>query len=184
MTLRTVTADEYLAQGETDERMELIEGEIVVMNTPLNRHQALVSYLLVELTLWVRAETGRGYVNIEVDHRLNDRNVFAPDVWWVHDERRPARDATHLVGPPDLAIEVRSPSTWRYDIGAKKRVYERAGLAELWLVDTAADTVLVYRRTSKSSAEFDVELDCRTGEELTSPQLPGFGVSIDALFDR
>ena len=43
---------------------------------------------------------------------------------------------------PDIAVEVRSPSTWRYDIGAKKSGYERRGLPELWLVDTRADEVL------------------------------------------
>ena len=47
---------------------------------------------------------------------------------------------------PDLAVEVRSPSTWRYDVGAKKDGYERHGLPELWLVDTEARSVLVYRR--------------------------------------
>lgn len=39
--------------------------------------------------------------------------------------------------PPQLAVEVRSESTWRFDVGPKKRVYEEAGLGEQWLVDTA-----------------------------------------------
>ena len=102
MTLLTrVSADDYLAEGETEEHRELIEGEIVVMNSPLNRHQALAAHILFELMLWCRGGDGRGFANIEVDHRLDDHNVFAPDLWWVREERRPARDATRLVGPPD-----------------------------------------------------------------------------------
>jgi hypothetical protein len=52
------------------------------------------------------------------------------------------RDFTELIDGrieslPDLAVEVRSPSTWRYDVGKKKATYERGGLPELWPVDTA-----------------------------------------------
>ena len=54
---------------------------------------------------------------------------------------------------PDLAIEIRSPSTWRYDIGAKKSVYEREGLPELWLVDGDANVVLVFRRSAPGASE-------------------------------
>ena len=184
MTLLTrVSADDYLAEGETEEHRELIEGEIVVMNSPLNCHQALATHILVALVLWSRDGVGRGFANIEVDHRLDDHNVFAPDLWWVTEEHRPTRDATRLVGPPDLAVEVRK-STWRHDIGKKKRVYERTGLPELWLVDTAANCVLVYRRSSPASVDFDVELELHAGEALTSPQLPDFTLDIAVLFDR
>jgi Uma2 family endonuclease len=83
---------------------------------------------------------------------------------------------------PDLCVEIRSASTWRFDIGAKKRVYESGGLPELWLVDDAAEAVLAYRRSDPESETFDVALELRRGESLTSPQLPGFELSIDELF--
>jgi Uma2 family endonuclease len=85
---------------------------------------------------------------------------------------------------PDLAVEVRSPSTWRYDVGKKKATYERGGLPELWLVDTAAWTVLVFRRSSKGAPRFDVELELSYSEQLTSPQLPGFSLPVERLFTR
>ncbi len=97
---------------------------------------------------------------------------------------RPGRDAKRIVGPPALAVEVRSPSTWRYDLGAKKSTYERLGLAELWLVDTESDSVLVYRRSSAESREFDVALELGAGESLTTPLIPGFALDLAALFDR
>lgn len=110
--------------------------------------------------------------------------MFAPDVWWVPEDARPARDAKRITGPPALAVEVRSPSTWRYDVGVKKRTYERLGLAELWLVDTASDTVLVYRRASAKADHFDVELELAVGESLITPLIPGFSLDLAALFDR
>ena len=84
---------------------------------------------------------------------------------------------------PELVIEARSPSTWRYDVGAKKAAYERHGLTELWLADTKAEEVLVFRRSRPSSEGFDVALELGVGEELGSPLLPGFRLALDELFD-
>ncbi|MDQ3719269.1 MAG: Uma2 family endonuclease [Actinomycetota bacterium] len=82
-----------------------------------------------------------------------------------------------------MVAEVRSPSTWRYDVGAKKSSYERSGLPELWLVDTAADEVLVFRRSTPGATRFDVALELGRGEALESPLLPGFRLALDELFD-
>ena len=68
-----------------------------------------------------------------VDVVADEHNVFGPDVVWLSEEGIPDRLDKRLAGMPDLAVEVRSPSTWRYDIGSKRAAYERAGLPELWL---------------------------------------------------
>lgn len=90
----------------------------------------------------------------------------------------------HVPGVPDVAIAVRSPSTWKYDVGVKLRRYERAGVAEVWLVDTESRSVLVFRPSESDKAEFDVQLEIRSGEQLTSPLLPEFALEITQLFDR
>ena len=180
----TLTADEYLATGDERPRFtELINGAVIV-NTPNLRHQRIASELRGQLRDWIRNAPNRGEAPDPVDSHLDTGNVYAPDVWWVSEERRPDRDATHLVGPPDLAVEVRSPSTWRFDLGTKKQTYERAGLPELWLIDTASETVLVYRRSSPAQATFDVELELGAGGFLESPMLPGFRLEVGPLFDR
>ena len=180
----TLTADEYLATGDERPRFtELINGEVIV-NTPNLRHQRIEAKLQSLLYNWCEAEEGRGEAPHSLDARLDTGNVFAPDVWWVAEHHRPGRDATHLVGPPDLAVEVRSPSTWRFDVGTKKQVYERAGLPELWLLDTASDTILVYRRSSPDQPTFDVELEVGAGDVLESPMLLGFQLEVGPLFDR
>jgi len=188
LTSTRLTADEYFALPpaavhEAAQHTQLIDGEIVVTEAGL-RHQRIALEICYLLMQWLRANPGHGEAGIPVDVHLDDSNVFAPDVWWVPEEARPKRDATRIVGPPALAVEVRSPSTWRYDLGVKKRTYERLGLAELWLVDTASDTVLVYRRSSPEAPVFDVELEVAVGESLTTPLLPGLGVDLAGLFDR
>ena len=85
------------------------------------------------------------------------------------------------VKPPDLAVEIRSASNWRYDLGAKKAGYERLGLPELWLVDTSRRTVLVYRRSGPDGAVYDPAEELGGSDELTSPQPAGFAVRVDLL---
>ena len=83
---------------------------------------------------------------------------------------------------PDIAAEIRSPSTWRYDIGPKMARYEQHGLPELWLVDTAADEIIIYRRSTPQSPAFDVSLQLARRRRPTSPRLPGFALPLDELF--
>ena len=183
MTSARLTADEYFALPPTEQRTQLIDGKVVVTEANL-RHQRIAFEIARLLANWLVDHPGHGEAGIPIDVHLDDYNVFAPDVWWVPESARPSRDAKRLVGPPALAVEVRSPSTWRYDLGTKKRVYSALGLAELWLVDTAADEILVYRRSGPKAADFDLELEFGPGESLTTPLIPGFSLDVSALFDR
>ena len=185
MTAMTVaasmSADEYLALGEGYPRTQLIAGEVVLYE-PLPKHQYVCTHLLVALVGWSRAGNRRGRATLPLDVKLDDRNVYAPDILWYAAGRAPGRDADRPSPMPDIAIEVRSPSTWRYDVGVKRSVYEQHGLLELWLVDTRADTVLVFRRSSPNAEGFDVALELELDEQLTSPQLPGFSLALSELF--
>jgi Uma2 family endonuclease len=82
----------------------------------------------------------------------------------------------------NLVVEIRSPSPWRYDVGAKKTAYERHGLPELWLVDTAASEILVFRRSTPQAAVYDVSLELAAGDTLASPLLPGFALPVADIF--
>jgi Uma2 family endonuclease len=159
----------------------LIDGEIVVC-APRSLHQVIVRELLVELTLWTRVGAGRGEVTTEIAVELDEYNWFGPDLLWYREGRGPGRTEVVPQPLPDIAAEIRSPSTWRYDIGAKKSRYEQHGLPELWLVDTAADVVLIFRRSSPKAPSFDVSLELARGDALTSPLLPGFSLVLDELF--
>ncbi len=183
MTATLLSSDEYIATGDTRSRWtELINGEVIV-NNPTIRHQKLVSRIHYELMSWSLAEPGRGDSPGQLDVRFDHDNVLAPDVLWVSEGRTPA-DGSHLDFAPDLVVEVRSPSTWRYDTTIKFRKYEAAGVAEVWLVDTAAQTVLTYRRSTPETETFDLAYELGFGEFLTSPLLEDFALDITELFNR
>ena len=177
-----MTAEEFLALPEEDVRWaELVGGELVV-DVPILRHQLICSEILFELMAWARGAPDRGLASIELAVRIGERDVYQPDLVWYRANRAPARRDRPPYAVPDIAVEVRSPSTWRHDIGAKKSGYERRGLPELWLVDTAADEILVFRRSTPAASAFDVALELTRDETLTSPLLPGFALSLAAVF--
>ena len=182
-TATRMTAEQYYAVTVEGDRKQLIDGELVV-NEPKAIHALLQWRLTVAVGTWVDAGTDRGLGLMPTDVRIDEHNVYAPDLLWFSAERLPSDLDAYPEQLPDLCVEIRSASTWRYDIGAKKRVYEAAGLRELWLVDHAADAVLVYRRSVPGAPNFDVALELGAGEVLTSPQLPGFALTLDELFRR
>jgi Uma2 family endonuclease len=180
--VQRMTAEEYLEHYDpTRRREELVDGARV-MHEPRLPHEFARRAIDVVLTDWVRAEPGRGLVTAPIDVRIGDHDVYAPDLLWYRAERAPARDAPWPYPVPDLAVEVRSPRTWRFDIGAKKAGYERAGLPELWLVDTVSESVIVFRRSAPAATSFDVALELTRDETLTSPLLPGFALELAAVF--
>lgn len=182
-TASRMTVEEFYAVTVEGDRKQLVEGELVV-NDPKLIHALLQERLGYALGAWVRARRDRGQVFWPTDVRLDQHNVYGPDLIWFAEAHVPADLDGYPDPVPDLCVEIRSQSTWQHDVGAKKRVYEAWGLPELWLVDDAAETVLVYRRSAPESKLFDVELELRSGQALTSPQLPSFSLALDELFER
>lgn len=182
MTLaERMTADEYLVMGDERWGMELIAGEVVVEEASL-AHQRAVMEIQYALHDWIRAGEDRGEVILPIDVKLDDHNVFGPDLLWYGPENGPAEDRPRPHPMPDLAVEVRSPTTWRYDLGHKKSMYESHGLRELWLVDVDAASVLVFRRSRATAPSFDVALELMGDDTLASPLLHGFGLTVAQLF--
>lgn len=178
-----MSADDYLATADSRPRhTELIDGT-VVMNEPKMTHARAQTRMIHYLHTWIDAGEGRGYVSVPMDIVVDDRNVFAPDVWWVGEHRRPAADQVDLGGLPDLVVEIRSPSTWARDLGVKLPAYEAAGVAEAWFVDTEARSVLVFRRSRSDYPTFDRTAEVDADSALTSPLLEGFVVLVRSLFE-
>ena len=179
---KRMTAEEFLALPETPgQRWDLVDGEVVVTDPSL-QHQRTVKLIDRALERWVSDGDERGEVTLPINVHIDDTNNFAPDLLWYAEGRAPTSQAQRPYAMPDLAIEVRSKSTWRHDLGAKRAGYERAGLPELWLVDTKNSLILVFRRSSPDAAQFDVAFELSRGEALTSPQLPGFKLPVEAIF--
>ncbi|MDQ5832144.1 MAG: Uma2 family endonuclease [Actinomycetota bacterium] len=182
-TATRITAAQYYELTVESDRKQLVDGQIVV-DEPKLMHGILQARITIELGKWIERGERRGLVTLPTNVAMDEYNVYGPDVLWFREEQIPEDLNAYPEHVPDLCVEIRSPSTWRFDVGAKKRVYEEGGLPELWLVDDLSDTVLAYRRSEPGAHPFDVALEYVRGDTLDSPMLPGFELSLDELFRR
>ncbi len=181
ITRRRFTVDEYHRMAEAgilheDDRVELIEGEIVEMSPIGRRHQACVD----RLTHWlVPALRGRAIVRVQGSVRLSDISAPQPDVLLL----RPRQDFYATVDPGSddvvLAIEVADTSL-RYDQGIKVPLYARHGIPEVWVVDLAEERVLVYREPDPGVGYRAVEVLGR-GDRLAPHAFPDLELAVDDL---
>lgn len=160
------------------ERAELINGDIYVIPPPSFRHQAVVGNLFRALARWVDAATDRGMLfDSPIDVQLSDRDRVQPDLaWWASGVDLDVQPAP----PPDIAIEVLSPGTRRRDVGDKRLTYDRAGVAELWLVDPPARAVTILRRSTADAYDM---IEKREGDEtIETPLMCGLSIPAGPLF--
>jgi Uma2 family endonuclease len=182
-TARTrMTVEEFLAISERDpRRMELIDGEIFVVSEPRLAHGVLQAMLIGALAQWDRRAPGRARVAGPTGVHLGPHDAYGPDVL-VFGARPRVDSRGYLDELPLICVEIRSPTTWRNDIGRKKSVYEARGVPELWLVDDVAGVVLVFRRSAPGVGYYDTALELDVTDTLASPLLPGFELALSELF--
>jgi Uma2 family endonuclease len=175
------TYEDYLTFPDDGRRHELIDGEHFVTPAPLRRHQQLVTRLTVAVGAWlVKYPVGEVYT-APLDVILSDVDVVEPDLLFVSNERS-AVLGEWVHGAPDLVVEVLSPSTRRADEVTKRRLYERVGVREYWIVDGEIEVVKVYRRQDDGSFPRQPDRSREEGHSLDTPLLPGFSLSLAELF--
>ena len=117
-----------------------------------------------------------------LDVVLSFYDVVEPDLLFVAAEQTAILTDKNVQGPPALLVEVLSKSTRKHDAQTKRRLFERTGVREYWLVDLELDTVQVLRLSEKNRLVRVVELTAEDDEVLTSPLLPGLAVNLRELF--
>jgi Uma2 family endonuclease len=162
------TWDDFVALDEDDLR-ELIDGELVEVEVPRVTHERIVATLIRLLGNWA-AEHGGMVLASGYKVRITNRRGVMPDVQFFRRGNEPAADQDLGLtrGRPDLAVEVISPSSRRYDRVLKARWYASVGVPEYWVVDPEARTIegLVLEEGRWTIAT------TATGDESFAP--PGF----------
>ena len=144
------TYADYLLLDENSERMEIIDGKVVMMSRPTAAHQSISFELGRQLGNFLLGKQCRAFAapfdvrlfEKEGDKPENVDTVVQPDIFVVCDKNK--IDNRGCKGAPNLVIEILSPTTYRHDCLVKLNLYLRAGVPEYWLVDPEEKTVLVY----------------------------------------
>jgi len=146
---------------EEDDRVELLDGEIIIMSPIGYRHAKAVRRLNKS---FIRQSKDRYEVDVQDPVVIGEYSEPEPDLLLLD----PAVDGYE--GLPEarhtyLVVEV-ADSTLRYDRGRKLRAYARAGIAELWIVNLRENLVEVYR---EPAAEAYLSQRVASGNEIVAP---------------
>ncbi len=184
---RKLTFEDWLSLPETKQRYEIVDGVMIVPPGPSVDHHGIMLNVFTQLRGFV-VDRGLGLVftaplDVLVQH--DSLRVRQPDVLYLNAERTGIRERSDYKGmiflerPPDLVVEVLSPSNTRSEMRNKLRDYQQIGAYECWLVSPEAETVEVINLTGEepqSAAVFGVD------EMFHSDLLEGFAMDLGAVF--
>ncbi|MGH7230870.1 MAG: Uma2 family endonuclease, partial [Nitrospiraceae bacterium] len=112
---------------------------------------------------------------------LSDVDVVEPDLLYISTARASINSEANIHGAPDLVIEILSEGTRKTDETVKRRLYERHGVKEYWIVDPLLETIKVYRVTEGRYARA-AELTREGNDTLTTPLLPELTILLEETF--
>ena len=146
---------------------QLIDGVAIAMTpSPFGRHERIVANCVHEFMTSIEREGCDYRVYAGLDWIVGSETVVRPDVMVVCGEQ-PTR---HLERPPDLVVEILSPSTSEQDSTIKRRIYQEQGVSTYVMIDSADNSLQVLRLPPKPAAT-DYETIELAG--LSSIRLPG-----------
>ena len=178
-----LTYDDFVLFPDDGKRHEIIDGEHYVTPAPNVRHQVLVRRLVYDLEHYFRAHPQTGQVfAAPLDVLLSAYDIVEPDLLVVTGDQTGILTEKNVQGPPALVIEVLSKSTRKRDAQTKRRLFERTGVREYWLVDPELDAVQVFRPTAEGRLARVAELTAEDGGMVTTPLLPGCQIDLRELF--
>ena len=176
-TTQLMTAEE-LIRLDGPSRYQLVKGELLTMPLAGAQHGAVTMKLSILLGNHVIANNLGTVFAAETGFKLeNDPDtVLGPDISFVARDRSGDISAGYYPGPPDLAVEVVSPSDRRSKVERKAGLWLSLGAKSIWLVHPQRRSVEVWhaggaRRMFSGS------------EELVDVTVPGFRVPVSEIFN-
>jgi Uma2 family endonuclease len=179
-----LTLEQFSALPEFDERTgckyELDHGELIIVSPQGWEHERLKRDVLLQLSRYFEGHAGLNRAVVETGFVLDEDSWRRPDVAVMSESAiREAEEDRRLPldGPPELSIEIASPSDTSAMIGRKVDHFLAAGTKTIWVIYPATRQVHVHKagcKTEKLGAE----------QFLEEPEiLPGFRIQIAQLFD-
>ena len=179
-----LTYDDFLLFPDDGKRHEIVDGEHYVTPSPNTRHQQILLNIVLLIGRWLDTHPIGRIFFAPYDIVLSDFDVVEPDLVYLSTERAAAiLTPKHVRGAPELVVEIVSPRTRQRDETIKRRLYERSGVLEYWVVDPAIDVVRLYRREGERFGRA-MELAREAEEVLTTALLPGLELPLARIFDE
>jgi len=176
------TWDEFVAL-EDDDRRELIDGELLEVEVPLDIHEYIVCLLGYFLSAWARP-LGAGFAFASgFKVRISERQGVMPDLQFYRTSNRAAKRTTAglVGGHPDLVVEIISPSSVPYDRVTKLGYYASIGVPEYWVFDPAAR--IVERLVLQEDGKYVIAQAAAAAEVFRPESFEGLEIPLGELWE-
>ncbi|HEX6045319.1 MAG TPA: Uma2 family endonuclease [Pyrinomonadaceae bacterium] len=177
-TTHLMTAEDLLKMPDDGNRHELIKGELLTVSPANDKHGAVTMKLSVLLYNYVTPNNLGVLRAAETGFKLqsNPDTVLAPDIAFIACERAGTPSQFYRLGPPDLAVEVLSPSDRKGQVERKTALWLELGARAVWNVDPRKRTVEVFHADGNRWL-------LNEGDELVDDTVPGFRVAVSKIFE-
>ena len=169
-----------------DERWELIDGVLYRMApAPNTKHQRALRRLVTAFVLhFSRVGQAGELFFAPTDLILSDQTTVQPDMLFVSEDRRGIITLRGCEGPPDLVVEILSPSNTGHDLDVKRELYARFGIPEYLILDTNTETILALAEpaTVDGLGVYTMQRLYTVGDIITTTVIPGLAIPVAELF--
>ncbi len=180
----TYTVADYFATPE-GERWELIDGVLYHMAAAPNiKHQTASGNLFFIVGSHVRRRRLGLLLSAPCAVLLPGESAVEPDLLFVSAERRQILTERACEGPPDLVVEILSPSNQAHDLERKRELYARHGIPEYLILEPNEENVLALADPIINAGEgaYRSERLYRPGDVLTIAAIPGLAIAVSDIF--
>lgn len=160
-------------------RYEVIDGDLYMTPAPSWQHQEALMKLSLLVGAWVYGRGLGSVVQAPLGVVLDEENGVQPDLIYIARERAYIISERGVEGPPDLVVEVLSPSTETRDRGVKLRRYAAAGVPHYWLLDLRARALESYVLSENG---YELTGIFGRGSIFRPALFPGLEIAVDALW--
>lgn len=158
--------------------LELADGALLVLPMPSLEHQRVLKRLFRALDHWLETHQAGEALFAAHPVRLRPGLYREPDLMAWHTDHL-NRLGGRFSDPPDMAVEILSPSNSAHDTETKFTEYAIAGITEYWLVDPATRTIRVY---ALQGAQYALASQATSSGQVASTVWPGFSVTLEQVF--
>lgn len=186
---KRISYEEYQALVDSsDQRYELIDGEVYLLASPSFNHQVVVNNIAGHFYSYFREKPCRS-LTAPLDVRLfgfatkfeEDPNIVQPDIIVVCDTDKVNKNGRYE-GTPALVIEVLSPSTKGKDMVIKLNLYMKSGVLEYWIVNSENKIIHQYSFSQERDIESVVIL--KEGDTIKSTAFKDLAIAVKDVFSE
>ncbi|MDD4493846.1 MAG: type II toxin-antitoxin system prevent-host-death family antitoxin [Eubacteriales bacterium] len=181
---KMVSYEEFMEiSGKSDLRMEYINGEIILMESPSFAHQEISGHLHIIFSRFLQGKKCKViYAPFDVHFykpEINEPDVCQPDLLIACDTDEKVDKKGRYMGTPSLVVEIISPGTRSKDMVKKLNTYMLSCVNEFWLVDPIQKSIIIYIFRDKQIDSLNVY---RNGEAAMSNAFEGLVASLAEVF--